>query len=115
MKISKLKISGPLIVETKLFPDNRGYFFEAFNIKKLSDTGITNNFVQDNVSVSKQGVLRGLHYQLQPKAQAKLINVLSGRILDIVVDIRRGVSAHAADLMPVMTFEEVQFNGSDYY
>ena len=87
---STLNIPGPLIVETKLFPDDRGYFFESFNIKKLSEVGITNNFVQDNVSVSKQGVLRGLHYQLQPKAQAKLINVLSGKILDVVVDIRKG-------------------------
>ena len=90
MKVSKLNISGPLLIETKLFPDDRGYFFEAFNIKKLSEIGITNNFVQDNVSVSKQGVLRGLHYQLQPKAQAKVISVLSGKILDVVVDIRKG-------------------------
>lgn len=90
MKIKELDIQGPKIVETNVFPDNRGCFYESFNIKKLSDLGIKNNFVQDNVSESKKGVVRGLHYQLYPFSQAKLIIVLSGKILDVVVDIRKG-------------------------
>ena len=90
MKIKELDIQGPLIVETNLFPDHRGCFYESFNIKKLSELGIKNNFVQDNVSESKKGVVRGLHYQLDPFSQAKLIIVLSGEILDVIVDIRKG-------------------------
>ena len=87
---STLNIPGPLIVETRVFPDHRGHFYESFNIKKLSEIGITNKFVQDNVSMSRKGVVRGLHYQLEPFSQAKLIVVLSGKILDVVVDIRKG-------------------------
>ena len=90
MKTIELDIQGPLIVETNAFPDHRGHFYESFNIKKLSELGINNNFVQDNVSVSKKGVIRGLHYQLEPFSQAKLIIVLSGKILDVIVDIRKG-------------------------
>ena len=90
MNITKFNIQGPLLIETKVFYDERGYFFEAFNVKKLAEIGINNNFVQDNVSSSKKGVLRGLHYQLQPMAQAKLIGVFSGKIMDVIVDIRKG-------------------------
>ena len=90
MKTIELDIQGPLIIEAKVFPDHRGCFYESFNIKKLLKLGINNNFVQDNVSESKKGVLRGLHYQLDPFSQAKLIIVLSGEILDVIVDIRKG-------------------------
>jgi dTDP-4-dehydrorhamnose 3,5-epimerase len=90
MKIKELDIQGPLIIETNVFPDQRGCFYESFNIKKLSELGINANFVQDNVSKSKKGVVRGLHYQLDPFSQAKLIIVLSGKILDVIVDVRKG-------------------------
>jgi dTDP-4-dehydrorhamnose 3,5-epimerase len=81
---------GLMILKPDVFSDQRGYFFESFNKKKLSEGGITQRFVQDNQSRSVFGVIRGLHYQLEPYAQAKLVRVLSGTIRDIVVDIRKG-------------------------
>lgn len=89
-EIIKTNFKGILIIEPKVFTDERGCFFESFNRRKLSDTGIKADFVQDNVSRSKKGVLRGLHYQLDPLAQTKLLTVLSGRILDVAVDLRTG-------------------------
>src|SRR5574339_312651 len=83
-------IPGLLIFEPKVFEDNRGYFFESFNLQIYQAEGIDINFVQDNQSSSQYGVIRGLHYQLNPYAQAKLIRVLVGRILDVAVDIRKG-------------------------
>ena len=90
MPISKTDLPGLLIYEPKVFEDSRGYFFESFNKALFLQEGMEINFVQDNQSSSQFGVIRGLHYQLNPKAQAKLIRVLSGKILDIVVDIRKG-------------------------
>lgn len=81
---------GLLIYEPTVFQDNRGLFFESFNVDVFAKRGITNNFVQDNQSTSFYGVIRGLHYQLNPYAQSKLIRVLRGKILDIAVDIRKG-------------------------
>jgi dTDP-4-dehydrorhamnose 3,5-epimerase len=81
---------GLTVIKPDVFSDQRGYFFESFNEKKLSEGGITQRFVQDNQSKSVNGVIRGLHYQLEPHAQSKLIRVLSGTIRDIVVDIRKG-------------------------
>ena len=83
-------ISGLIVFEPKVFEDSRGYFFESFNLKTFQAEGIDINFVQDNQSSSNYGVIRGLHYQLDPFAQVKLIRVLSGRILDVAVDIRKG-------------------------
>jgi dTDP-4-dehydrorhamnose 3,5-epimerase len=83
-------ISGLIVFEPKVFEDSRGYFFESFNLKTFQAEGIDINFVQDNQSSSTYGVIRGLHYQLNPYAQVKLIRVLSGRILDVAVDIRKG-------------------------
>jgi len=80
---------GLFILEPKIFGDTRGYFFESFNARALADVGIMTQFVQDNQSFSTAGVVRGLHYQNQPYAQCKLVRVLSGRILDVVVDLRR--------------------------
>lgn len=74
-----------------VFKDNRGYFFESFNEKKFQElTGSTVSFVQDNQSLSQKGVLRGLHFQVPPFAQAKLVRVLKGKVLDVAVDIRKG-------------------------
>ena len=79
-----------LVFEPKIHEDSRGYFFESFNLQTFRAEGIEINFVQDNQSSSNYGVIRGLHYQLNPYAQVKLIRVLSGRILDVAVDIRKG-------------------------
>jgi dTDP-4-dehydrorhamnose 3,5-epimerase len=78
-----------LIFEPKVIGDSRGYFFESFNLRNFQQEGIEINFVQDNQSSSQYGVIRGLHYQLLPYAQAKLIRVLFGTILDVAVDIRK--------------------------
>lgn len=78
------------VFEPKVFEDERGYFFESYNAKTFLDQGIDIQFVQDNQASSAYGVLRGLHYQLAPDAQTKLIRVLSGSILDVAIDIRAG-------------------------
>lgn len=83
-------LPGLLIFEPKVIGDSRGYFFESFNLKNFQEEGIEIDFVQDNQSSSQYGVIRGLHYQLNPYAQAKLIRVLFGEILDVAVDIRKG-------------------------
>ncbi|WP_262909107.1 dTDP-4-dehydrorhamnose 3,5-epimerase [Allomuricauda sp. M10] len=89
IKVSETKIPGCIIIEPKVFDDDRGYFMESFNHKELSDAlGLDVNFVQDNQSCSKKGVLRGLHFQKGKYAQAKLVFVPFGSVLDVVVDIR---------------------------
>jgi dTDP-4-dehydrorhamnose 3,5-epimerase len=90
MPFTTCDIPGLIIVEPKVFEDSRGYFFEAYNQAVFQQNGITCNFVQDNQSKSSYGVIRGLHYQLNPHAQAKLVRVLEGTILDVAVDIRKG-------------------------
>ncbi|HIH7004485.1 TPA: dTDP-4-dehydrorhamnose 3,5-epimerase, partial [Enterobacter hormaechei] len=91
MKVINTSISEVLIFEPKVFGDDRGFFFESFNQKTFEQAvGRQVNFVQDNHSCSSRGVLRGLHYQLAPYAQAKLVRCLRGAIYDIAVDIRQG-------------------------
>lgn len=90
MKFSNCAIQGLVVVEPTVFEDSRGYFFEAYNQSLFEKNGITAAFVQDNQSKSSYGVIRGLHYQLNPAAQAKLVRVLEGLILDVAVDIRKG-------------------------
>ena len=90
MKVLKTPIEGLLVIEPNVFYDDRGYFFESFNSKKYEDTGLNFNFVQDNVSKSNRGTLRGLHYQVGEHAQGKLCQVLLGEVLDVAVDIRFG-------------------------
>ena len=82
-------IADLLIFEPAVYKDERGYFFESYNEQTFHKEGIANRFVQDNQSFSHYGVIRGVHYQLDPHAQAKLIRVLQGRILDVAVDLRR--------------------------
>jgi len=89
MNIKKTPIKGLLVVEPKVYKDKRGYFFESYNKKLFEKNGITDNFVQDNQSISSYGVIRGLHYQLNPFAQSKLVRVLQGRIFDVAVDLRK--------------------------
>src|SRR5215831_361773 len=81
---------GLVVFDPIVFEDDRGYFYESYNEKVFSQKGIGHAYVQDNQSKSQYGVIRGLHYQMQPHAQSKLVRVLSGRILDVVVDIRKG-------------------------
>jgi dTDP-4-dehydrorhamnose 3,5-epimerase len=78
-----------LIFEPVVYTDSRGYFFESYNEQTFQKEGIGNRFVQDNQSYSTYGVIRGLHYQMDPHAQTKLVRVLQGRVLDVAVDIRR--------------------------
>ena len=86
--------SDLVVFEPTVFEDSRGYFFESYNEKLFSQNGINIDFVQDNQSSSEYGVVRGLHFQLPPFAQSKLIRVLSGKILDIGVDIRQGSATY---------------------
>lgn len=90
MKINKTDFNGLLIIEPDIYPDDRGYFFEAYNKEKYQDFGINTEFVQDNQSVSYKNVIRGLHYQIPPFAQDKLVRVAKGKVLDVAVDIRTG-------------------------
>lgn len=84
------ELPGLIVCEPAVFGDNRGHFFEAYNKALFQKNGINYEFVQDNQSCSSQGVIRGLHYQLNPFAQVKLVRVLEGVILDVAVDIRQG-------------------------
>ncbi len=88
MKVLKTPIVGTLVIEPKVFADERGYFLESYNEKVFTAFGIPPKFLQDNHSCSKQGVLRGLHYQVE-KPQGKLVRVVEGEILDVFVDLRR--------------------------
>jgi dTDP-4-dehydrorhamnose 3,5-epimerase len=90
MTIRETPIKDLMIIEPKVFKDSRGYFFESYNYGVMERYGIAYRFVQDNQSKSSYGVIRGLHYQLEPKAQTKLIRVIEGKIFDIAVDIRKG-------------------------
>jgi len=89
MKINTTSIEGLLILEPDVFRDERGFFLETFHEQKYEELGIESNFVQDNLSLSSKGILRGLHFQYR-KPQAKLVQVLLGEVYDVAVDIRRG-------------------------
>ena len=89
MTIEKTFIEGLLVLKPKVFEDPRGYFFESYNQKALEEAGIKEHFVQDNQSLSQQGVLRGLHMQKPPFAQGKLVRVIKGAVLDVAVDLRK--------------------------
>ena len=89
MEIQETFIPGLYVIKPVVFNDNRGFFYELYNEKKYSANGINTQFVQDNVSFSKKGTIRGLHYQLNPFSQAKLVYVIKGAVLDVVVDLRK--------------------------
>ena len=96
MKVIETALAGVRILEPQIFGDARGWFMESWSKKKMEDAGIFADFVQDNHSFSAQkGTLRGLHYQLNPMAQAKLLRVSRGAIFDVAVDIRRGSPTYA--------------------
>ena len=90
MKIIETPLSGLLIIEPHVFEDHRGYFMESFHKQRYFDAGIEAHFIQDNESKSGRGVVRGLHYQLDPFAQAKLVRVVLGVVYDVAIDLRKG-------------------------
>ena len=90
MKITETPIPGLLVVEPHVIADHRGYFFESWHQERYFEAGINADFIQDNESKSVQGVVRGLHYQLDPFSQAKLVRVVDGQVLDVAVDLREG-------------------------
>ena len=90
MKVSSLSIPDVFLIKPKIFQDSRGFFFESFNDEIFKrETSIDVSFIQDSQSMSFKGVLRGLHYQLPPYAQAKLVRVIQGEVLDVAIDIRK--------------------------
>ena len=89
MQVIKTEFPGLFILEPRVFKDKRGYFFESYNKNLFETNQVFYNFVQDNQSKSSYGVIRGLHYQIEPFAQTKLIRVFSGKIFDVVVDLRK--------------------------
>ena len=90
MEIIKTNIEGVVIIEPRIFKDDRGYFFESFSQREFEEKVCKTTFVQDNESKSSYGVLRGLHFQKPPFAQSKLVRVIKGAVLDVAVDIRKG-------------------------
>lgn len=109
MTVKETHLLGCFIIEPKVFKDERGYFFETFNQQTFNKTiGIEVNFVQDNESSSTKGVLRGLHYQTGEHAQAKLVRVITGKVLDIVVDIRKGSKTFGQDFSIELSEENKQ-------
>lgn len=89
MKFTRLEIPDVILIEPAVFEDRRGFFFEIYHEKLFAENGITARFVQDNYSRSVKGVLRGLHFQIPPRTQAKLVRVTCGEVFDVVTDIRR--------------------------
>ncbi len=131
-------IKGPLIIKPNIFCDNRGYFFESWNFSEFNKIISRQvNFVQDNHSESKLGVLRGLHYQLNPKAQAKLVRCTRGEIFDVIVDLRKASDTYgewssiilnekdklqfwipegfAHGFVSIKDFSEVQYKTNEYW
>jgi len=90
LEVIKTEIDGLLVIKPNVFGDERGYFFESYNEESYRNAGIDLSFVQDNISKSKKGTIRGLHYQIGNKAQGKLCKVIYGKVLDVAVDIRFG-------------------------
>jgi len=90
MKVIQTGIDGLTLIESRIFEDARGHFLEVFKVPVFRDLGLPVDFVQDNVSVSHKGVIRGLHYQIAPAAQAKLVRCLQGSVFDVAVDLRKG-------------------------
>jgi dTDP-4-dehydrorhamnose 3,5-epimerase len=106
MKVTPLSIPDVLMIEPDIFGDDRGFFFESFNQDKFEKAvGRKVNFVQDNHSRSVKGVLRGLHYQLPPKAQGKLVRVIQGEVFDVAVDIRKSSSTFGKWVSEILSGE----------
>ncbi|HPW77152.1 MAG: dTDP-4-dehydrorhamnose 3,5-epimerase [Candidatus Omnitrophica bacterium ADurb.Bin292] len=105
MNFIQTEIEGVVVIEPRIFPDPRGCFFESYRKDFFRQNGIPDDFVQDNNSVSARGVLRGLHFQIEPKAQAKLIRVVRGSVYDVAVDLRQGSKTYARYFGTVLSGE----------
>ena len=107
MKVLQTALEGVLIIEPDVFRDERGYFIETFHRKRYKQGGVDTEFVQDNLSFSSKGIIRGLHYQF-PQAQAKLVQVIKGEVFDVTVDIRRGSPTFGKWISVVISDEDKQ-------
>jgi dTDP-4-dehydrorhamnose 3,5-epimerase len=105
MTIEITTIQDLVIITPRVFEDSRGFFFEVYNQAKFNDNGIMYNFIQDNQSFSKRGVIRGLHLQISPFAQAKLVRVIEGEILDVAVDLRKSSPTYGQHFSIVLSAE----------
>jgi dTDP-4-dehydrorhamnose 3,5-epimerase len=103
MEIEKTAIQDLVIIKPTVFEDSRGFFFEAYNKSKFNENGIMYKFIQDNQSFSKRGVIRGLHLQINPFAQAKLVRVLEGEILDVAVDLRKNSATYGQHVSVILS------------
>ncbi len=103
MNLIKTDIEGVVILEPRVFTDARGYFFESYNKRAFEELVGTVNFVQDNESCSSRGVMRGLHFQRPPHAQAKLVRCVRGSVLDVAVDIRKGSPTYGKHVSCLLT------------
>lgn len=102
----RLQIPDVILIEPKIFSDNRGFFFESYKESDFVSNGINKKFIQDNFSHSTHGVIRGLHYQKIPKAQAKLVTVLNGKIFDVAVDIRKNSPTYGKWVGEILSAED---------
>jgi len=105
MEVRETFISGLLEIQPKIFKDERGFFLETYNKIAFEKAGIHTAFIQDNQSFSTKGVLRGLHFQNPPFAQAKLVSVISGRVLDVAVDLRKGSATYGKHAKVILDAE----------
>lgn len=105
MKLEHTFIKDLIIINPETYTDERGYFFESYNQAKYNQLGVEYQFIQDNQSFSKRGVIRGLHLQLNPYAQAKLVRVLEGEILDVAVDLRKKSPTYGQHFSVVLSAE----------
>ena len=105
MKVETTGFEGLLVLTPSVFGDDRGYFFETYNRETHSKAGLDFQWVQDNQSHSKHGVIRGLHFQKSPFAQTKLVRALQGEILDVVVDLRKGEPTYGKSFSVILTAE----------
>ncbi|MFI3314218.1 MAG: dTDP-4-dehydrorhamnose 3,5-epimerase [Rikenellaceae bacterium] len=103
MEVIKTDIEGVVIIEPRIFSDDRGYFYESFSDREFREKVCNTTFVQDNQSKSTYGVLRGLHFQKAPHAQSKLVRVVKGKVLDVAVDIRKGSQTYGKHVAVELT------------
>jgi dTDP-4-dehydrorhamnose 3,5-epimerase len=109
VKATPLALPEVLLLEPRIFPDDRGWFYESFNARSFAAaTGLDVTFIQDNHSRSRRGVLRGLHYQLPPAAQGKLVRAVAGAILDVAVDIRKSSPTHGRWVAEMLSAENMK-------
>ena len=106
MEIIKTEIDGVVIIEPRIFCDERGYFFESFSQLEFDEKVMPINFVQDNESMSSYGVMRGLHFQKMPYTQSKLVRCVKGAVLDVAVDIRKGSPTYGQHVLSLIHISE---------